>query len=180
MTAQSLVPRLITHPTEILNQLQSGQLLRVKACSGNAIIICHRHHAELAGPGAAVGSSFDIDCSRVIPVGNISIVYPESRTERQEAYRRRQQWILFSQHAMKSCVPLQRANNLLILLDKYFDPQTIDPLSDEVLAQLVGVLPKTIGMARQSIKFQRSRRAQDLQALNFLGKLQQRVEGRSG
>jgi hypothetical protein len=59
MTARSLVPRPITQPTEILNQLQSGQLLRVKGCSGNAIIICHRHHAELAGPGAAVGSSFD-------------------------------------------------------------------------------------------------------------------------
>ncbi len=168
MTARSLVPRPITQPTEILNQLQSGQLLRVKGCSGNAIIICHRHHAELAGPGAAVGSSFDIDCRRVIPIGNISLVYPESRTERQKAYTRRQQWILFSQQAMKSCVPLQRANNLLILLDKYFDPQIIDPLSDEVLAQLVGVLPKTISMARQSMKFQKSRRAQDLQAVKAL------------
>jgi hypothetical protein len=56
----------------------------------------------------------------------------------------------------------------LILLDKYFDAQIIDPLSDEVLAQLVGVLPKTISMARQSMKFQKSKRAQDLQAVKAL------------
>jgi len=156
MTDQALVRRPIIQPTEILNQLHSGQLLRVNGCRGNALIICHRHHAELAGPGAAVGGPFDVDCSRVIPVGKISIVYPESPIERQKAYAQRQRWILFTQHAMESWVPLQRAKNLLILLDKYFDPQIIDQLPDEVLAQLVGVLPKTMSLVRQSIESQES------------------------
>jgi hypothetical protein len=149
MTDQSLVRRPITQPKEIINQLQNGQLLRVRGCRGNAIIICHRHHAELAGPGAAVGGVFDINCSRVIPLGKISIVYPESSSERQKAYKLRQQWILFTQKAMESSVPLQRANNLLLSLYKYFEPQIIDQLPNEVLAQLVGVLPKTIAMLRQ-------------------------------
>jgi len=166
MTDKSLIRRPISQPTEILSQLQSGQLLRVNGSRGNAIIIFHRHHAELAGPGAAVGGVFDLDCSRVIPVGNISLVYPESRLERQKAYARRQQWNLFTQHAMESWVPLQRAKNLLILLHQYFDPQIIDQLPDEILAQLVGVFPKTIGMVRQSLKSQPESTPQDLQQVD--------------
>ncbi len=152
MTEQALIHRPITQPTKILAQLQSGQLLRVSGHRGNAIIICHRHHAEIAGLGAAVGGVFDLDCGRVIPIGRIGLVYPESFSERQKAYIQRQRWILFTHKAMESWVPLQRAKNILILLHKYFDPYIIEQLPDEVIAQLVGVLPKTIGMVRQSFK----------------------------
>lgn len=164
MTDKALVRRSIIQPTEILNQLQSGQLLRVSGYRGNAIIICHRFHAELAGPGAAVGGAFDIDCRRVIPLGNIAIIYPESHTERQQAYTLRQKWLLFSQHAMKSCVPLQRANSILVLLHKYFDPKIIEQLPDEVIAQLVGVFPKTVGMVRQSFQSKSSHKTKQLQS----------------
>ena len=165
MTDKALSHRSITQPTDILNQLQSGQLLRVYGRRGNALIIVHRHHAELAGPGAAVGSVFDLDCCRVIPVGNISIIYPESVAKRQQAYVLRQRWIRFTQKPMETYVPLERAKNLLILLHKYFAPQLIDSLSDEVLAQLVGVLPKTIGMIRQSSSYQEWIQQQDLQSV---------------
>lgn len=161
MTDQALVRRPIIQTTEILNQLQSGQLFRVNGPPGNAIVICHRHHAELAGPGAAVGGSFDVDCRRVIPVGKVSIVYPASRSERRKAYAIRQQWIVFTQRAMEGWVPLQRAHNILILLEKYFDPQVIDQLPDEAIAQLVGVFPKTISMVRPTLKAQRSSMLQD-------------------
>lgn len=163
MTDKSLTRRLIAQPTEILTQLQSGQLLRVNGTRGNAIVIFHRHHAELAGPGAAVGGVFDIDCSRVIAVGKISIGYPQSREERQQAYVLRQQWTQFTLKAMESWVPLQRAKNFLVLLNKYFEPQLIDQLPDEVLAQLVGVLPQTIGIVRQVMKSQQSSTPQRLQ-----------------
>jgi len=146
MSHQALIP--IIQPTQILAQLRSGQILCVKGGRGSALIICHRHYAELAGSGAAVGGSFDIDCGRIIPIGNVSLVYPESRAERQKAYVMRQQWIGFTQKAMESSVPLQRAKNLLFLLCKYFDPEMIKRLPDEVLAQMVGVLPKTMRMAR--------------------------------
>lgn len=162
MKVQALVRRPIVQPTEILSQLQSGQLLKVNGRPGNALIICHRHHAELAGPGAAVGGVFDADCSRVIAVGKISIVYPQSGSDRQKGYALRQRWILFTQQVMeKSWVPLQRAQNLLIMLHQYFAPEVIDQLPDEILAQLVGVLPKTIGMVRHSIKSQPESTLQD-------------------
>lgn len=165
MTDKSLVRRSIIQPTEILNQLQSGQLMRVSGYRGNAIIICHRYHAEIAGPGAAVGGAFDIDCRRVIPLGNISIIHPQSRTERQQAYSLRQKWLLFSQHAMKNCVPLQRANSILVLLYKYFEPKIIEQLSDEVIAQLVGVFPKTVGMVRPAFQSKFSSRMQQLESV---------------
>ncbi|MEQ9356476.1 hypothetical protein [Coleofasciculus chthonoplastes] len=152
MTELALIRKPIIQPTEILSQLQTGQLLRVNSTRGNALIIMHRYHAELAGSGAAVGGLFDVDCTRVIPLGTLSLVYPESRYERQKAYQLRQRWILFTQHAMTTYVPLHRAKILLSLLYKYFDAQLIDELSDEVIAQLVGVLPKTIGIVRRARK----------------------------
>lgn len=157
MTELALIRKPLVEPTEILTQLQTGQLLKVNGTRGNAIIICHSHHAELAGPGAAVGGVFDADCTRVIPVGTISLVYPESRRERQKAYVVRQNWILFTQHAMNTYVPLQRAKLILTLLHRYFDYSIIKELPDEVIAQLVGVLPKTIGMVRQAWKVQEFR-----------------------
>jgi len=165
MTDQAIVRRPIIQTTEILNQLQSGQLFRVNGTPGNAIVICHRHHAELAGPGSAVGGPFDVDCRRVIPVGKISIIYPASRSDRRKAYAIRQQWIVFTQKAMEGWVPLQRAHNILTLLHKYFDPQIIDQLPDEAIAQLVGVFPKTIGMVRPTFKSERSSMPQDAKLL---------------
>lgn len=167
MTDQSLIRRPITQPKEIINQLQNGQLLRLSGCRGNAIIICHRHHAEIAGPGAAVGGMFDIKCSRIIPLGKISIVYPETYSDRQKAYKLRQQWIRFTQNAMESSVPLQRAHNLLLSLYQYFDAPIIDQLPNEVLAPLVGVLPKTIGMMRQHLR----------SSTTINSKLPQKIEG---
>ena len=151
MPPQSLIRKPIIQPTEILSQLKSGQLLRVHGPRGSALIICHRHHAELAGPGSAVGGSFDIHCRRVIPIGRISLVYPESRTERKQAYARREQWIRHTQKAMESFVPLQRARAILILLARYSGTQIVHQLPDEVIADLVGVLPKTIRMARRML-----------------------------
>ncbi len=152
MFNQALILKPIDQPTEILGSLQSGQLLRIKGERGSALIICHRHHAELAGPGAAVGSLFDLDCHRTIPIGKIALVYPESRPERLKAYRIRQEWLRFTQKGMESHVPLQRAQNILILLTKYFGGGTVIQLPDEIVAQLVGVLPKTIQIARRSIQ----------------------------
>lgn len=177
MTEQFLALRPITQPKEIINQLQNGQLLKVSGIRGNGIIIFHRHHAELAGPGAAVGGIFDIKCSRVIPLGKASIVHPQSFNERQKAYKLRQQWIRFTQNAMESAVPLQRANQLLISLYKYFDPQIIDQLPSDVLAKLVGVLPKTIAMVRQSKEHQQLR--SQIPTLNLSETSQQKLKVRS-
>jgi hypothetical protein len=150
MLDKALISKPITQPTEILTHLHSGQLLRVYGRRGSALVICHTHHAELAGPGAAVGSIFDLDCRRAIPLGNPALVYPKTREERQKAFAIRQQWVCFTQKAMNSYVPLQRSRAILFLLERYFSPEIVRQIPDDVISQLVGVFPKTVQMARQT------------------------------
>lgn len=149
---KALIPKPITQSTEILTNLHSGQILRVYGRRGSALIICHTHHAELAGPGAAVGSLLDLDCRRVIPLGRPALVYPQTREERQKAFAIRQQWICFTQKAMESYVPLQRSRAILFMLERYFAPEIVNQIPDDIVSQLVGVLPKTIKMARRATK----------------------------
>jgi len=133
---------------EILSQLNSGQLLMVNSRKRNGLIIIKRFHAEFAGPGAAVGGFFDIDCSRIIPVGSLSLLHPETQEERQKAYLIRRQWIRLTQELTANPVPLQRAQMILNQFDNYFDDETVARLPDEAFALLVGVLPQTIQMIR--------------------------------
>ncbi|MFW6358610.1 MAG: hypothetical protein ACOC0N_05265 [Chroococcales cyanobacterium] len=143
--------QLVLSPTQLLTNLQSGQLYQIRAPRGSFAIICHRHHAEIAGPGAAVGGALDLDCHRLIPVGTVALAYPESREERQQARLMRQKWLKATQKLMDNPVPLKRAILLLRGLEKYCGSIALNSLSDEVLAQLIGVLPKTMTMARQSL-----------------------------
>lgn len=143
---------LIEYPSncrEILAQLSSGQLLVVNSRRRNGLIIYKRFHAEFAGPGAAVGSFFDVDCQRVIPVGDLSLVHPETQEERQKAYLIRRQWIRLTQQFTDNPVPLQRAQMILNQFENYFSQDTIAQLPDEAFALLVGVLPQTIRMLRR-------------------------------
>lgn len=134
---------------DILTQLNSGQLLMVNSRRRNGLIIYKRFHAEFAGPGAAVGSFFDVDCQRAIPVGDLSLVYPETQEERQKAYLIRRQWIRLTQQFTDNPVPLQRAQMILNQFENYFSAETVAQLPDEAFALLVGVLPQTIKMLRR-------------------------------
>lgn len=150
MSDKALILKPIVESKEILTSLRSGQLLSVNGTRGNALIVCHTHYAEIAGPGAAVGRFFDLDCHRIIPIGSVSLIYPESGSKRQQAYATRKNWIDLMQKITSSPVPLQRSQTLLKFLHKYFPADAIAQLPDEILAQLVGVLPKTIEIVRHS------------------------------
>lgn len=134
---------------DLLTQLNSGQLLVVNSRRRNGLIIYKRFHAEFAGPGAAVGSFFDVDCQRAIPVGDLSLVYPESQEERQKAYLIRRQWIRLTQQFTDNPVPLQRAQMILNQFENYFSAETVAQLPDEAFALLIGVLPQTVKMLRR-------------------------------
>lgn len=134
--------------SELMTQLNSGQLLMVNSRRKNGLIIYKRFHAEFAGPGAAVGGFFDVDCQRALPVGDLSLVYPDSMEERQKAYLIRRQWIRLTQQLTDNPVPLQRAQMILSQFENYFDAETVANLPDEAFALMVGVLPQTIKMIR--------------------------------
>ena len=142
----------VEHPDspELITQLNSGQLLMVNSRRRNGLVIYRQFHAEFAGPGAAVGGFFDADCTKAIPVGDLSLVEPDTHEERQKAYLIRRQWIRLTQQFTDNAVPLQRAQMILNQFENYFDPATVAQLPDEAFALLVGVLPQTIRMVRQN------------------------------
>jgi hypothetical protein len=135
----------------ILRQLHDKQLLIVNRNSRNGLILYKRYHAEFAGPGAAVGGPFDLDCQRVLPVGALSLISPVSAEDRRQAYLIRRQWIrLTLQITTDNPAPLQRAQRILNQFDGFFDTETIAKLPDEAFALLVGVLPNTITKVRNT------------------------------
>lgn len=125
-----------------------NELLIVSSRRRNGLILFKRYHAELAGPGAAVGGLIDRDCQRVLPVGNLLLISPESSEERQRAYLIRREWVRLTREIINKLTPLQRAQSIF-KSEGFFEPEIIAQLSDEELALLVGVLPETIRKARE-------------------------------
>ncbi|HEY9725246.1 MAG TPA: hypothetical protein V6D50_02255, partial [Chroococcales cyanobacterium] len=116
--------------SRILKQLHNKELLIVNARRRNGIILYKPYHAEFAGPGSAVGGLFDLDCQRVLPVGNLSLLHHESADERQRAYLIRRQWIRLTRQITENPEPLRRAQMILNQFEHYFDNETIAQLPD--------------------------------------------------
>ncbi len=135
---------------EIVKMLHSGQVLVVNSRRRNGLILYKGFHAEFAGPGAAVGSIYDLDCQLALPVGNLSLLSPGSHEERQKAYLIRRQWIRLMKQITEKPVPQQRVQKILEQFEQYFDADTVAQLPDEAFALLVGVLPQTVSAVRRS------------------------------
>jgi hypothetical protein len=135
---------------EFLACIQSGQVWTVNSRQRNGIILHKPFHTEFAGPGAAVGGRLDLDCQRIILMGKLSLIRPDSHQERQNAYLIRRQWIKLIQQVTDKSDPLQRAQQILNQFENYFDQDTIGRIPDEAFAAMVGVLPYTIRMARRT------------------------------
>lgn len=136
-------------PDAILSCILSGNIWAVNSRRKNGLILYKPFYAEFAGPGAAVGGAYDQDCQQVIPVGNLSLIRPETREERQNAYLIRRQWIKLTQQFTDHSASLQRAQMILNQFETYFDQQTIARIPDEAFAMLVGVLPYSVRIARR-------------------------------
>lgn len=132
-----------------LDQLKSGALMMVSERRRNGLILFKEYYAEFAGPGAVVGGDFDMDCSHLLPVGNLSLLVPEEHEDRQRAFKIRRQWIRLTQQITDYAVPLQRAQMILNQFETYFDSKTVEQVPDEAFALLVGVLPHTVRLARR-------------------------------
>ncbi|ACK70320.1 conserved hypothetical protein [Gloeothece citriformis PCC 7424] len=139
-------------PHEILLQLHQKQLLVVNPRRKNGIILYKRYHAEFAGPGAVIGSVFDTDVVKVIPVGKLSLVSPQTSQEKINAYLIRRQWVRLTKQITDNPVPLQRAQVILNQFENWFDPEIAAQLPDEAFALLVGVLPQTIRKVRNEFE----------------------------
>ncbi|MDZ7958280.1 MAG: hypothetical protein RMY34_10325 [Aulosira sp. DedQUE10] len=138
-----------SHGSDILTWLQTGKVFIVNSRKRNGLILYKRYHAEFAGPGAAVGGEYDCDCQSVLPIGNLSLLTPESYEERQKAYLIRRQWIRLIKQITENPVPQQRVQKILDQFEQYFPPETVAHIPDVTFAMLVGVLPQTVGVVRR-------------------------------
>jgi hypothetical protein len=136
---------------EIIAKLLNQELLLVNPRRKNGLILYKRYYAEFAGPGAVVGSVFDPDVKQVVPVGNLSLIHPQTRQEKINAYLIRRQWVRLINQITDNPISLQRAQVILNQFENWFDMETTAKLPDEAFAMLVGVLPQTIHKARSNL-----------------------------
>lgn len=134
--------------TQVRLQLQQGELLIVNPRRKNGLIIYKTYHAEFAGPGAIIGGQFDRDVSKLLAVGNLSLVTPSNSQARKQAYKMRRQWVKLTKQIIDNPHPTQRAQVILNQFEHWFDVATVADLPDEAFALLVGVLPQTIRKVR--------------------------------
>ena len=133
---------------EVAEKIDSGHLWVVNSRRRNGLIVLWEFHAEFAGPGAAVGGDLDEDIVKVIPIGNLSLLEPDSHEAHQNAIKIRLQWIRLTQNFTDQPSPDDRARMILEQFKTYFDQATVDQVPDEAFALLVGVLPQTIHRVR--------------------------------
>lgn len=138
-----------SYGSDVLTLLHSGKVFIVNSRKRNGLILLKRYHAEFAGPGAAVGGDYDCDCQRVIPIGNLSLLTPESYEERQKAYLIRRQWIRLIKQITENPVSGQRVQKILDQFEQYFPAEMVAVLPDIAFALLVGVLPQTVSIVRR-------------------------------
>jgi hypothetical protein len=135
--------------SQIFHQLKQKKCLVVNPRRKNGLILLKTYHAEFAGPGAVVGSEFDVDVEDLIPVGKLSLTVPQNSDEMVKAYLIRRQWVRLTKQITDNPIPIQRAQVILNQFDNWFDAKTTAQLPDEAFALLVGVLPQTIRHIRQ-------------------------------
>ncbi|TAE60729.1 MAG: hypothetical protein EAZ76_09610 [Nostocales cyanobacterium] len=138
-----------SHRTDILASLHSGKCLIVNSRRRNGLLLFKQYHAEFAGPGAIVGGDYDRDCKSVIPLGNLSLLDPDSHEDCQKAYLIRRQWVRLIKQITENSVPVQRVQKILEQFEQYFPAEVIAALPDDAFAMLVGVLPQTVAMVRR-------------------------------
>ncbi len=132
----------------LMNMLHSGKVFTVNSRRRNGLIIFKTYHAEFAGPGAAVGGDYDRDCQWAFPIGNLSLLTPESHDDRQKAYLIRRQWVRLIRQITENPSPQQRVQKILDQFEQYFPSEVVAQLPDEAFAFLVGVLPQTVRIVR--------------------------------
>lgn len=96
-----------------------------------------------------MGGDYDCDCQRALPIGNLSLLTPDSNEERQKAYLIRRQWIRLIKQITENPIPGQRVQKILDQFEQYFPPEIVALLPDVAFALLVGVLPQTVGLVRR-------------------------------
>lgn len=132
-----------------LSFFKSGQFLSLASNCQGGIILQKPFYADFVGPGAAVGSSFDINCTSVYVIGPVKFCASTIYSERQQAFQKRMAYTQQLQEILQVDAPLERAGLILYQLCQWVGAEEAKKIPDELVAQLAGLLPRTIVFARK-------------------------------
>lgn len=135
-------------PSSLDLLLNTSQLMAIGEQRKSGLILCKEHHAEFAGPGAAVGSSAEQSYHMIVAIGSPNLAPVITHEDRQKAYSRRIQWGRWLNRIVDNPDPISRAERLFSSFEEFFGYQVAANLPDHILAMLVGVLPQTIQIVR--------------------------------
>lgn len=130
-----------------LDLFKSGQLLVLKSNSRGGLIIQKPFYADFVGSGAAVGGSFDIQCTSVYVIGEVEFDVPASYEERQQAFQTRIAYIQKLEEILSVSSSIHRACLMIRQLSLWLGVSHVRRIPLELIAQLGGVLPKSVSVA---------------------------------
>lgn len=133
-----------------LSFFKSGQFLCLSPDCQGGLIIHKSFYADFVGPGAAVGSSFDINCTSVYVIGEVKFWVPTTHAERQQAFQKRMAYSQQLQELVGQGAPLQRCALILNQLSQWVGAKEANNIPDELVARLAGVFTKTVKMTRKA------------------------------
>jgi hypothetical protein len=138
-------------PAELpLSIFKSGQFLSLTPNCQGGLILQRPFYADFVGPGAAVGSSFDVNCISVYAIGKVEFCVPATYSKRQQAFQQRMAYSQQLQEIVGEEAPLHRGILILNQLSQWVGAEEATKIPDELVARLAGVLTKTIKIARKT------------------------------
>ncbi|MEM9136138.1 MAG: SLBB domain-containing protein [Cyanobacteria bacterium P01_F01_bin.42] len=135
----------------LVELLKSGKILSIGGHVNAGVIIQKPLYADFVSHGSAIGGAFDLDCTAVYVLGTVQLSAPENCDDIGDAVHRRASDMELMRVLRRADSPLVRSIAMLRLLCSRFRGRQVQTVPQEVLAQLVGVVPDTLTEAWQRI-----------------------------
>ncbi|MBD2183251.1 hypothetical protein H6S82_18075 [Planktothrix sp. FACHB-1355] len=132
-----------------LSLFKSGQLLYLTPESEGGLILQNPYYADFVGPGAAVGSYFDIKCISVYAIGTVNFHAPVTYSERLQAFQRRMAYIDKLKEILLEPSRLDRACLLLTQLCEWLGDDEVRDIPHKLTAKLIAVQAEIVKKAWQ-------------------------------
>ncbi len=134
-----------------LHLLQSGQTLMLAHNCTGWLILQKPFYAEIVGPGAAVGGSFDVQCQSIYAIGNVQFIALEDEESRQSAFQQRMDYIQSMQAILLESAPIARASKLIEQLITWIGLEPTQSIPHDLLSRLGGVMAPNISLGWRTI-----------------------------
>jgi hypothetical protein len=147
----------------LLDLFKSGQWLALKPECRGGLIVQKSFYADFVGPGAAVGGSFDVNCTSVYVLGEVEFYAPTTYEERQYAFQKRVTYIEKLSAILSVRAPVHRACLTIRQLCLWVGVSQTRSIPLELIAQLGGLLPHSVALGWRQLSAKHSARVKQRQ-----------------